>query len=80
MSKLYRGISGTKYKYDLNNPMDKLDYLLDVDAQLNDKLNSIDSNVQFDKAMGQNGGSIIVDKTKFSGIKLDETKFPFKIF
>lgn len=62
MSKLYKGISGTKYKYDLNNPMDKLDYLLDVDAQLNDKLNSIDPNVQFDKAMGQNGGGIVDKK------------------
>ncbi|OOS01636.1 hypothetical protein B0186_02765 [Canicola haemoglobinophilus] len=36
--KIYEGPSGTKYQYDLSNPMDKLAYELDLDAQMRDKL------------------------------------------
>ena len=60
MKNLYEGISGMKYEYDLSNPMDRLDYLIDISTRLiNDPLNSIDPNVWFDKAMGQNGGGIM---------------------
>ena len=30
MSKLYKGISGTRYKYNLDNPIDKQAYELDL--------------------------------------------------
>lgn len=51
MSKLYKGISGTRYKYDLDNPIDKQAYELDLLAQLNDAINP---NIELDRAMGKN--------------------------
>lgn len=36
--KVYEGLSGTKYQYDLNNPMDKQAYALDLAAQTRDKM------------------------------------------
>lgn len=36
--KVYEGLSGTKYQYDLSNPMDQQAYDLDLDAQMRDKL------------------------------------------
>lgn len=51
MSKLHKGISGTCYKYDLNNPIDRQAYELDLLAQTNDAINP---NIQLDRAMGQN--------------------------
>lgn len=51
MPKEYIGHSGTRYKYDLNNPIDRQAYELDLLAQTNDAINP---NIQFDRAMGQN--------------------------
>ena len=55
----YEGMSGTKYKYDLSDPVDRMDYSLDLDAQINDKLNApINPGVGLDRSMGQYGGGI----------------------
>jgi len=55
----YEGSSGTKYKYDLSDPSDRIDYSTDVDAQMNDKLNApINPGVGLDRSMGQYGGGI----------------------
>ena len=55
----YEGISGTKYKYDLSDPIDRMNYSLDLDAQMNDKLNApINPGVELDRSLGQYGGGI----------------------
>lgn len=54
----YQGYSGTRYKYDLSNPMDKVQYDIDVNAQMKDKLNDWKPGVQLDRGMGQYGGGI----------------------
>lgn len=54
----YQGHSGTKYKYDLSNPMDKVQYDIDVNTQMKDKLNDWKPGVQLDRGMGQYGGGI----------------------
>lgn len=36
--KVYEGLSGTKYQYDLSNPVDRSAYQLDLAAQTRDKL------------------------------------------
>lgn len=51
----YEGLSGTKYKYDLSNPMDRMDYSLDLDAQMEDKLN-VNPGINMDRDFGQFGG------------------------
>lgn len=35
--KMYQGLSGTKYQYDLSNPSDRLTYETDLDAQMRDQ-------------------------------------------
>ena len=55
----YEGTSGTKYKYDLSDPSDKIEYSTDVEAQMNDRLNApINPGVGLDRSMGQYGGGI----------------------
>ena len=54
----YQGHSGTKYKYDLSKPSDKVQYDIDVNAQMKDELNSWKPGVQLDRGMGQYGGGI----------------------
>lgn len=51
----YEGLSGTKYKYDLSNPIDRMDYSLDLDAQMEDKLN-LNPEINMDRDFGQFGG------------------------
>lgn len=53
----YEGSSGTKYKYDLSDPSDRIDYSMDLDAQMNDSLN-VNPGVGLDRGMGQYGGGI----------------------
>lgn len=53
----YQGSSGTKYKYDLSNPADKIKYSVDVGAQLKDSIN-VNPRVGIDRGMGQYGGGI----------------------
>jgi tetratricopeptide (TPR) repeat protein len=49
----YRGLSGTKYKYDLSNPSDRIMYKVDPSAQIMDSVNPL---VKMDRSMGQYGG------------------------
>lgn len=57
---IYESTSGTKYKYDLNNPSDKIMYDVDPSAQLQDSIN-VNPNVQLDRNIGEYGGGIIND-------------------
>jgi len=55
----YKGTSGTKYKYDLSKPEDKLKYELDVGAQINDKIYMpIKPGVKLDRGLNQYGGGM----------------------
>jgi len=49
----YRSMSGTKYKYDLSNPSDRIRYEVDPASQIRD---SVNSRVKIDRSMGQYGG------------------------
>jgi hypothetical protein len=51
----YEGFSGKKYQYDLSDPADRLEYQVDPDAQLRDKINP-DPLIPMDRDMGQYGG------------------------
>ena len=53
----YEGSSGARYKYDLSDPSDRIDYSMDYDAQMNDKL-SVSPDRDLDRQMGQFGGGI----------------------
>lgn len=49
----YESITGTRYKYDLSNPSDRIRYEVDPAAQLRD---SINPRVDIDRGLGQYGG------------------------
>ncbi len=49
----YESTTGTRYKYDLNNPSDKIMYNVDPAAQVMDRVNPM---VDIDRGMGQYGG------------------------
>lgn len=51
----YEGSSGTKYKYDLSDPSDQIEYETDLDAQMDDSLNP-DPGRDLDRSLGQYGG------------------------
>lgn len=51
----YEGLSGTKYKYDLSDPSDRLDYQMDLDAQMDDSINP-DPGIDLDRSIGEYGG------------------------
>ncbi len=51
----YKSSTGNNYKYDLNNPSDKLQYSVDPSSQLTDSINPM---IQMDRSMGQYGGGI----------------------
>lgn len=51
----YEGSSGTKYQYDLSDPCDRLDYKLDLDAQMRDRINP-DPRILLDRNLGEYGG------------------------
>ena len=51
----YEGMSGKKYQYDLSDPSDRLEYQMDLDAQMRDKLN-VDPSIDLDRDLGQRGG------------------------
>jgi hypothetical protein len=53
----YESNTGTKYQYDLSDPMDRIEYSTDVDAQFRDKMN-INPMVDMDRDMGQFGGGV----------------------
>ena len=50
---VYESNTGTRYRYDLNNPADRVRYNVDPAAQIMD---GIKPNVQIDRSMGQYGG------------------------
>ena len=54
----YESSSGNQYKYDLSVPSDRLEYSVDVGAQLDD---SVDPSVGLDRSMGEYGGGIVDD-------------------
>jgi len=55
----YEGSSGTRYKYDLSEPDDKMKYDLDVDAQMNDKVYMpTKPGVKIDRGLNQYGGGV----------------------
>ena len=55
----YKGTSGQEYQYNLSDPMDKLNYDLDLKAKMNDELNApITPNVDLDRGLGQYGCGI----------------------
>ena len=56
----YEGSSGARYKYDLSDPSDRIDYSVDVDAQMQDKM-SVSPDRDLDRQMGQYGGGIDPD-------------------
>lgn len=57
---VYKSFMGNEYKYDLSKPMDRLNYSMDMDAQMNDKLNKpLTPTVEIDESMGQYGGGLI---------------------
>jgi hypothetical protein len=51
----YEGLSGTKYQYDLSDPSDRIEYQLDLDAQMRDRINP-NPGIQLDRGLGQYGG------------------------
>ncbi len=51
----YRGSSGSRYQYDLNNQYDRNNYSVDIGAQQRDYLNL---NRSYDKSFGQFGGGM----------------------
>lgn len=56
-SKNYEGSSGSTYQYNLNNPVDKNNYSVDLDAQRRDQMN-VNPGRNLDRGMGQYGGGI----------------------
>ena len=55
----YKGASGQEYQYNLSDPMDKLNYDLDLKAKMNDELYApITPNVDLDRGPGQYGGGM----------------------
>jgi hypothetical protein len=54
----YESSSGNQYKYDLSDPSDRLEYSVDVGAQLDD---SVNPSVGLDRSLGEYGGGIVND-------------------
>jgi hypothetical protein len=56
----YKGVSGTEYKYDLNNPLDRTMYQVDPLSKTMDRvLGPSTPGVNLDRSMGQRGGGIV---------------------
>jgi hypothetical protein len=51
----YKGLSGKRYQYDLNNPADQIRYEVDPAAQLRDSIN-VDPRIELDQGMDVWGG------------------------
>lgn len=49
----YESMTGTRYKYDLSNPSDRIRYEVDPVAQVRD---SVNPRIDIDKGLGQYGG------------------------
>jgi len=58
----YESFSGSRYKYDLSDPGDRIDYQLDIGAQIDDKINMpINPRVKMDRNLNQYGGGLMDD-------------------
>lgn len=58
----YEGTSGNKYEYDLNNPVDRNKYSIDLDAQRRDQIQgSVNTGRKQDQLQGQYGGGLLQD-------------------
>jgi hypothetical protein len=53
-------IKASKYQYDMSYPIDRVDYSVDVDAQMRDQL-SVDPSRSLDQSLGEYGGGIYAD-------------------
>ena len=53
----YQGSSGSSYQYDMNNPSDRNNYSIDLNAQRRDQM-SLDPSRSLDRGLGQYGGGI----------------------
>ncbi len=53
----YESNSGIKYQYDLNDPIDRNNYSIDLDAQRRDQMNT-NPRRDLDRQTGQYGGGI----------------------
>ena len=51
----HEGITGQRYKYNLKDPLDELDYRLDLDAQMMDRMNP-NPLIDLDRRLGYYGG------------------------
>jgi len=51
----YEGYSGQRYKYDLSDPSDRLEYQVDPEAQMMDRINPSPL-IELDRNSGQYGG------------------------
>ncbi|SMG62873.1 hypothetical protein BMETH_134112542406, partial [methanotrophic bacterial endosymbiont of Bathymodiolus sp.] len=56
----YESTTGTKYQYDMSYPIDRVDYSVDVDAQMRDQL-SVDPSRSLDQRLGEYSGGIYDD-------------------
>jgi hypothetical protein len=57
----YKGSSGSTYQYNLNNPVDRNKYSIDLDAQRRDQM-SVNPGRTLDRGIGQYGGGIKNDR------------------
>jgi len=53
----YQGASGTHYQYDMSDPSDKIEYSVDIDAQMRDEI-SVNPSRNIDRSLGEYGGGI----------------------
>jgi len=56
----YESTTGTRYQYDMSDPSDRVDYGVDIDAQMRDQL-SVDPSRNLDQGLGEYGGGIYDD-------------------
>ena len=55
----YESSSGTRYKYDLSNPSDRIEYEVDIDAQIKDRTYMpTNPDVKIDRGLNQYGGGV----------------------
>jgi hypothetical protein len=53
---------GNQYKYNLDDPMDRIEYGIDPEAKLNDEINMpVNPSVGIDRSMGEHGGGLITE-------------------
>ena len=53
----YENSAGNRYEYNLGDPGDRVEYEVDLDAQLRDQI-SVDPTREIDQGLGEYGGGI----------------------